>query len=243
VPRHEARLLHFELRDTAEALYKKWTTLAAYESDSSSDKGAPWLERIQTFKNYVRDYKDKADEIRNKWFFEHRTFWGSIIPEDRVVFDTHLSLWYRRYFRQKVDSGEVQSVCLVRSGNLGDVVMTEPIAKFLSKRVGQVNLATRIPSAKSLFTTYHEVLEFDQLQAGNGGDLKIKLVYELSSNDKSYIQAYFESIGFGEIKSQDIPQLRDDYRRIVEGEYILFALLRVCGKSISELGPIRNLLN
>lgn len=224
VPYSQARLLHFEMRDSAEALYKKWTTLASFENDSTSDAQSPWLERIQTIKKYAQEYKDKVGEISKRWFFEHRTFWGTIIPKDNIMYDTTLSLWYRKYFRRKLERGEIRSVCLVRSGNLGDVVMTEPVASFLLQYVSQVHLATKIAGAQSLFTTYNQIYGFEQFHSGNvGGDIKIKLAYELSSNQKTYLQAYFESIGFGESAAKDIPVLRDDWNSIIDGEYILIA--------------------
>ena len=106
VPKNEARLLHFEFRDKAEAIYKKWEKLASFENDSTSDANSPWLERIQTIRKYVKDFKDNIDGINKRWFSEHRTFWGTIIPKDRIVYDTTLSIWYRKYFRRKIESGK-----------------------------------------------------------------------------------------------------------------------------------------
>ena len=94
VPKSEARLLHFEFRDKATTIYKKWEKLASFESDSTSDVSAPWLERIQTIRKYVEDFKDNIDEINKRWFSEHRTFWGTLISKDKVVYDTSLAIWY-----------------------------------------------------------------------------------------------------------------------------------------------------
>jgi len=55
------------------------------------------------------------------------------------------------------------------------------------------------------------------------GDMKIKLVYELSDNQKTYVQGYMESIGFDEITIKDIPILNSDWEKIIDGEYILIA--------------------
>jgi hypothetical protein len=224
VPDGEARLLHFEFRDSAEAIYKKWATLASFENDSTSGDQSPWLERIETIKRYVRDYNNRIDEVSKRWFFEHRTFWGTIIPDERIVHDTRLSLWYGKYFRGKLQRGEVKSVCLVRSGHLGDVVMTEPVARFLLKYVERVSLATKVEGAESLFTNYSDVYEFDRVNSsGVNSDIKIKLMHEMSDNRRSYIQGYLESAGFGEVELKDIPVLRDDWKNIVDGEYILIA--------------------
>jgi len=123
-----------------------------------------------------------------------------------------------------LERGQIKSACLVRSGNLGDVVMTEPVARFLSQRLERVSLATKIEGAESLFDTYSGVYGFDQIRSGEiKCDIKIKLVYELSDNHKTYIQGYFESIGFGEIGPKDVPVLRDGWKNIIDGEYILVA--------------------
>jgi len=224
VPKDEARLLHFEFRNKAEAIYKKWEKLASFENDSTSNIDSPWLERIRTIKKYVENFKDNIDEINKRWFSEHRTFWGAIIPEDRIVYDTILSIWYRKYFRKKIESGKIKSVCLVRSGYLGDVVMTEPIARFLSKYVAKVYLATEIENAEKIFNAYHKVYKYSQINSGEiDCDIMIKLVYELSDNQKTYIQGYMESIGFDEVNIKDIPILNGDWDNIVDGEYILIA--------------------
>ena len=96
VPKSEARLLHFEFRDKADAIYKKWEKLALFENDTTSDTNSPWLERIRTIRKYVEDFKDNIDEINKRWFSEHRTFWGTIVPEDRIVYDTNLSILYKK---------------------------------------------------------------------------------------------------------------------------------------------------
>ena len=226
VPKNEAKLLHFEFRNKADAVYKKWEKLASFENDSTSDTNSPWLERIRTIKKYVEDFKDNIDEINKRWFLEHRTFWGATIPEDRIVYDSTLSLWYRKYFRRKIESGKIKSVCLVRSGNLGDVIMTEPVAKFLSKYVDQIYLATKIEWAESIFNTYNKVYRYNQVNSGEiDCDIMIKLVYELSDNQKTYIQGYMESIGFGEMAVKDIPILNSEWKNTINGEYILIAPL------------------
>lgn len=224
VPRNEARLLHFEFRNNAVSMYKKWEKLALFENDSTSDSNAPWLERIRAIRKYVEDFRDNIDEVSKKWFSERRTFWGTIIPEDRIIYDATLSLWYRKYFRRKIESGKIKSICLVRSGYLGDVIMTEPIAKFLSKYVDNIYLATKIENAELMFSTYDRIYKCGQINSGEiDCDIMIKLIYELSNNQKTYIQGYMESIGFGEISIKDIPALKSDWDNIIEGEYILIA--------------------
>ena len=224
LPKEEARLLHFEFRGKAEDIYKKWEKLAQFENDSTSGANVPWLERIYTIRKYVEDFKDNTNQINERWFNDHRTFWGTLIPEDRVFHDTTLSVWYRRYFRRKIENGEIKSVCLIRDRNLGDVIMTEPIARFLLKYVNRVCLATDINDINLVLNKYDQVYKYHEINSGEiKCDIKIKLIYELSDNRKSYIQDYMESIGFGEVINNDIPQINNDWNNIIGEEYVLLA--------------------
>jgi hypothetical protein len=226
VPASEAKLLHFEFRDTAEAIYKKWEKLADFEKDSTSSASSPWLERISTIRKYVNDFRNNIDEINKRWFFEHRTFWGTIIPKENIIYDLTLAIWYGKYFRRKIESGKIKSVCLVRSGNLGDVIMTEPVAKFLSIYVPNIYLATDIEASSILTHSYRKIYKYNQINSVDiNCDIKIKLVYEFSDNTKTYIQGYMDSIGFGEIEIRDIPVLDIDQEKIIDGKYILIAPL------------------
>ncbi|KND47692.1 MAG: hypothetical protein AB201_02020 [Parcubacteria bacterium C7867-006] len=224
VPFHEAKLLHFEFRNNADAIYKKWEKMATYENDSTSKDDAPWLERIMTIREYVKKFKNNLDEINKRWFFEHRTFWGTIIPNDRIIYDTTLSIWYRKYFREKIESGKIKSVCLVRDRNLGDVIMTEPIARFLSKYVNKVCLATDISEIYSVINEYDEIYKYRDINSNKiDCEIKVKLVYELSDNKRSYIQGYMESIGFDEVVNNNIPIINKDWEDVVGEDYILIA--------------------
>lgn len=217
-------MLHFEFREKAEFLYKKWKKLALFENDSSSDINALWLERIATIRQYVNDYN--VDEINRRWFFEHRSFWGTLIPKDKIIYDITLPIWYRKYFRRKIESGKIKSVCFVRKGHLGDVIMTEPIARFLLKYVDKIYLATELKNnnIESILNIYDKIYEFKQIKSDQiECDIMIKLVYEFSDNQKTYIQGYMESIGFGEVENKDIPILKEDWENIVNDRYILIA--------------------
>lgn len=229
IPEDQARLLHYEFRDKAEILYEKWQKLAQFENDSTSPKNSPWLERIETIKRYVKKYKNNIKAIETHWFFEHRSFWGTLIPQSRILYCNSMSIWYRSYFRRIVENKKIKSVCLVRSGHLGDIIMSEPIAKFLKQYVPRVCLATKMNSEKikSILATYDDVYTYDQTESLDAidCDIFIKLVYELSDKNKNYIQGYMESIGFGEIKNKILPDLRDKWPKIVKGEYIVIAPL------------------
>lgn len=224
IPANEAKLLHFEFRGKARDIYAKWEKLAQFENDSTSSKDAPWMERIRTIKGYVAEFKNNIEEINNRWFKEHRTFWGTIINDDRVVYDTVLVRWYGKYLRKKIEKGEIKSICLVRSGHLGDVVMTEPAARFLSKYINDISLVTEIKDATKLFDVYKNIYPLSDLVEGKiQADAIVRLVHERSDNKKTYIQGYMESVGFYDLKFDDIPKLTQSWPRIIEMKYILIA--------------------
>ncbi|PIW75903.1 MAG: hypothetical protein CO001_04175 [Candidatus Portnoybacteria bacterium CG_4_8_14_3_um_filter_40_10] len=94
----------------------------------------------------------------------------------------------------------------------------------MSKYVDKIYLATEIENAELIFNTYDKVYKYSQVNSQEiDCDIMIKLVYELSSNQKTYIQGYMESIGFGEVDIKDIPILNTNWDNIVEGKYILIA--------------------
>jgi len=224
VPKTEASILHFEFRERAEAVYEKWGKLASFENDSTSKPDSPWLERIRTIKKYVKDYKHNIIAVKKRWFFEHRTFWGTIIPKDRIIYDTTLILWYGKYFRRQIERKKIKSVCLVRSGHLGDVIMTEPIARFVSKHIDKVYLATKYKDVESILGVYDKVYRFSEIKSGRiDSDIMVKLIYELSDNRKTYIQGYMQSIGFGGVQLKESPRLKHGRKRIIREEYILIS--------------------
>ncbi len=224
IPENEAKLLHFEFRGKADEIYEKWKKLAEFENDSTSSADAPWMERIETIKGYVKEFKNNLNEINKRWFSEHRTFWGTIIQNERFIYDTTLVRWYGKYLRRKIENGKIKSICLVRNGHLGDVIMSDPVARFLSGFVDNVSLATEIEEADLLFSSYHKIHKYnDVINRNIKSDAVIRLVYELSDNHKSYIQGYMESVGFGDTETKDIPILNDDWKRIIDEKYILIA--------------------
>jgi len=106
----------------------------------------------------------------------------------------------------------------------GTIVMTEPIARFLSKYVDKIYLATDIKETNSIFHTYDNIYKYNDINSsGINCDAKIKLIYELSDNKTSYIQGYMDSIGFGEVINNDIPEINQEWEKTVDGEYVLLA--------------------
>ncbi len=100
--------------------------------------------------------------------------------------------------------------------------MTEPVAKFLSKFVKNVSLATEVKKAGTLFGTYHRIYLHNDLVEGNiKSDAIVRLVHEWSDNAKTHIQGYMESIGFPDTEIKTIPVLKDSWQRIEKEKYIL----------------------
>jgi hypothetical protein len=224
IPMEEAKLLHFEFRGTAADIYAKWKKLAQFEDDSTSSKDAPWLERLETIRGYVELFKGNVNEIKKRWFSEHRTFWGTKITEDRIILDTTLVNWYGKYLRKKIEKGEIKSICLVRRGHLGDVIMTEPVARFLSKFIKDIYLATDVKESGRLMEVYNKVYSFVDLIDGKiKADAVVRLVHERSDNTKTYIQAFMESVGFSDTIIERIPELSQVWPEIVDREYALIA--------------------
>jgi len=224
IPSSEAKLLHFEFRGKPDEIYAKWKKLAEFENDSTSSSNAPWIERLHTIKGYVEEFENNIGGIKRKWFSEHRTFWGTVIDSEKIVYDTTLIRWYGKYLKRKIERGEIKSICLVRSGHLGDVVMTEPVAKFLSKFIKNVSLATEVKEAETLFDTYHTIYPYSDLVEGNiRSDAVVRLVHEWSDNTKTYINGYMESVGFSDVDVDDIPSLKDSWPKIIEEKYVLIA--------------------
>lgn len=93
IPFEQSKYFHFELRDNPINLLKKWNNLAKNEKDSSSRTDAPWLERINLLRNYVEQYKDKTDEVKEIWFDNYRTLWGNNIPLENIIKDNTLKQW------------------------------------------------------------------------------------------------------------------------------------------------------
>jgi glycosyltransferase involved in cell wall biosynthesis len=95
VPPHQAVIYHYELRGRAASLYAKWRQLAEYERDSSSQRDAPWLERLDRIRKYVSDWQMDPTETERFWFSAARTFWGTPVPEHRIVQSSTIIDWLK----------------------------------------------------------------------------------------------------------------------------------------------------
>lgn len=97
IPQHRAVIFHYEFRGNIHGLYTKWKQLAEFERDSSSLPDARWLERLNRIRQYVSDLEQDPNKAEQFWFGKPRTFWGTLVPEDRllrssIIFEWHKSL-------------------------------------------------------------------------------------------------------------------------------------------------------
>lgn len=113
-------------------------------------------------------------------------------------------------------------ICLIRSGHLGDVIMTEPIGRYFHSQYDEVYLATDFIQAKLLIgDSYTDFIKFSELESCSMEfDRKIILNYELSPNS-NYIEGYANSANI--ILSDKIPKVKSDWQNILEDDYVLIA--------------------
>lgn len=111
-------------------------------------------------------------------------------------------------------------ICLIRSGHLGDVIMTEPIGRFFRTKYDEVYLATDFIQAKQLIgDSYTDFIKFSELEnCSIVFDKQIILNYELSPNH-NYIDGYAKSADISLIDR--IPQVNTAWERIIEEDYVL----------------------
>lgn len=60
----------------------------------------------------------------------------------------------------------------------------------------------------SIFNIYDDIYKYKDINSSViNCDMKVKLIYELSDNKKSYIQGYMDSICFGDVVNHTIPNI------------------------------------
>lgn len=116
----------------------------------------------------------------------------------------------------------MSSICLIRSGHLGDVIMTEPIGRFFQSQFDEVYLATDFIQAKLLIgDSYTDFIKFSELESCTiKFDRRIILNYELSPQS-NYIEGYANSANI--ILEDKIPKVKADWQNILNEDYILIA--------------------
>lgn len=113
-------------------------------------------------------------------------------------------------------------ICLIRSGHLGDVIMTEPIGRFFQSQYDEVYLATDFIRAKLLIgDSYTDFIKFSELESCTiNFDKQIILNYELSPQS-NYIEGYANSANI--ILEDKIPKVNSDWQNILNEDYVLIA--------------------
>jgi ADP-heptose:LPS heptosyltransferase len=116
----------------------------------------------------------------------------------------------------------MSSICLIRSGHLGDVIMTEPIGRFFQSQFDEVYLATDFIQAKLLIgDSYTDFIKFNELESCTiKFDRQIILNYELSPQS-NYIEGYANSANI--ILEDNIPKVKADWQNILNEDYVLIA--------------------
>lgn len=94
IPLQRAVIFHYEFRGNIHSLYAKWKQLAKFERDTSSLPDAPWLERLKRIRKYITELKQNPIEAEQFWFGKPRTFWGTLVPEDRLLRSSIIFEWH-----------------------------------------------------------------------------------------------------------------------------------------------------
>jgi hypothetical protein len=117
-----------------------------------------------------------------------------------------------------VDRTMSSTICIVRKGHLGDVVLTEPIAAAFRHIGWDVHLCTDCCDIGLCLATYTTVRPFDDYLSGrlSGYDRIHVLRYELHRRTH-HLDAYAADAGVCLIRR--IPQLRAHFGRRVDGRY------------------------
>lgn len=116
----------------------------------------------------------------------------------------------------------MSNICFVRKGHLGDVLMTEPVARHFKGMYEHLYLASDYPQAKHLIGgTYTGFIPYDSVEScGVPFDRIIWLEYELYP-EMPYIPAYARSAGI--VLDDYSPAVETGWPRMEPGEYVLLA--------------------
>ncbi len=116
----------------------------------------------------------------------------------------------------------MKNICLVRRGHLGDVILTEPIARYFKSKYDNVYLATDYIQAKCLLDgTYTDFIRINELdECKIEFESKITLTYELTPA-LNYIEGFANSANI--VLKNKIPIVNSDWKNVVGSEYVLLA--------------------
>lgn len=112
-------------------------------------------------------------------------------------------------------------LCIVRKGHMGDVILTEPIARALRKQYDWISLSTEFEHVGHILDTYNEVISYTALDSySESFDRVLTLIYEASPN-LHYLDAYAKCAGI--ILEDRYPRLRLGNMRLIKTDYGLIA--------------------
>src|ERR1051326_1748754 len=114
---------------------------------------------------------------------------------------------------------EKKTLWLIRKGHMGDVILTEPIARALRQDYDNLILFTDYVNVGKLLEAYDEVREFSQLETlqASCNIEKLILAYELHPA-LHYLDGFAECAG---ITLRDrMPRLAGGDERIVGSDYV-----------------------
>lgn len=116
----------------------------------------------------------------------------------------------------------MKNLCLIRRGHLGDVLLTEPIARYFRSRYDQVFLATNYLQAQALLqATYSGFIPYPELERCNiPFHRTIHLEYEPYPH-LSYMEGYACAAGITLEKA--FPLVHTDWPDIIGEPYLLLA--------------------
>ena len=116
----------------------------------------------------------------------------------------------------------MSSLCIIRKGHLGDVILTEPIAREFKKHFDSVYLCTEYLQTEYLLAnTYDGFIPYSQKEnLNNLFDKVLVIIYE-THPDLHYIDAYAKSVGI--TLSDKMPRIRTGNPKTIEGDYCLIA--------------------
>jgi len=116
----------------------------------------------------------------------------------------------------------MKSICLVRRGNLGDVLLTEPIGRHFRALYPQVYLATEYPHAHHLIgDTYTGFVDYATIGADADRYTKmIDLRYE-HHRDLHYIDGF--ALDAGIVLQDRMPRVNTRWAPLQKGAYVLIA--------------------
>lgn len=119
-------------------------------------------------------------------------------------------------------TGRQNGLCIVRRGHMGDVLLTEPIARVLRREYGRVALCTEFSRAAALLEVYDEIIPYERFLDGSlhGFTRVTEIVYEVYPGCHHF-EGYCKCMGLS--LDREIPRIRRGFPRLIDSNYGLIA--------------------